>query len=180
MKKIYFIRHWETDRNLNWFINPWDVDSELNETWIKQAEIAWNNMKKDNTNFDLIISSSLIRAIKTAKIIAEKIWYKKEIILEKNLKEKFAGVFKNYLKKDFQKEFWVRIVEEILQKYPDKNFEWTEKMEDFEKRIKNIYEKIKNNKEYKNKKILIVAHWWVAQVLLNIKHIWNCELVKIV
>ena len=23
--KIYFIRYWETDRNLNWIINPWDV-----------------------------------------------------------------------------------------------------------------------------------------------------------
>ena len=37
MWKTYFVRHGETDRNALKMMNPWDVDSELNEKWIQQA-----------------------------------------------------------------------------------------------------------------------------------------------
>ena len=176
---IYFIRHWETDRNLKWMINPWDVDSELNQTWITQAYESWNNIKTQWLSIDVIISSPLKRAKKTAEIIAKEIGYKEFIHEIKELEEKYAGIFKDYYKKQFQEEFWCRIVEEILQKYNDKTFDWVESFKDFKIRIDNAIESIKNNTDFKGKNILIVSHWWVWEILTWIKKIDNCKLVKI-
>lgn len=115
--EIYLIRHWETDRNLNKMINPWDIDSELNQTWINQAKEIWTELRSKWFIFDVIISSPLKRALDTAEIIAKKTWYFGTIIKIKNLEEKYAWVFKNYYKRQFKEEFWCRIVEEILQKF---------------------------------------------------------------
>lgn len=38
---------------------------------------------------------------------------------------------------------------------------------------------IENNIEFKDKRILIVSHWWVAEVITWIKRIENCRLVKV-
>lgn len=179
IKKLFFIRHGETDRNLYKMINPWDVDSELNKTWINQAKNVWTELKEKWIFFDIIISSPLKRAKNTAEIIADKIWYKEEIIEIDDLKEKYAWVFKNYYKKQFLEEFGVKIVAEILKKYPNKTFKWVEKLEDFHSRINNVIKSIINNSNYNNKKILIVSHGWVGDIITWTKNIENCKLVKI-
>lgn len=177
---IYFIRHGETDRNLIWMINPWDVDSKLNDIWIQQAHRAGKAMKENGLYFDIIISSSLQRATKTAKIIATEIWYTWKIIKKDSLKERFAGIFKDYYKKNFLEEFGVKYVSDLIKKFPDKTFEWVEMPENFEQRITQSLSSIVNNDEYKNKKVLIVAHWWVGDIITGSKKIDNCKLTKVI
>ena len=63
--KIYIVRHGQVPHNaLKMYSNE---NEDLNETGIKQAEEL--KMKIKNLNFDIIISSPLIRTIHTANII---------------------------------------------------------------------------------------------------------------
>ena len=63
--KVYIVRHGQVPHNVLKMYN--NENEDLNETGIKQAE----DLKKkiENLNFDIIISSPLIRAIHTANII---------------------------------------------------------------------------------------------------------------
>lgn len=177
--ELYFIRHWETDRNISWMINPWDVNSSLNKNWLNQAKLAWKKIKKEGIIFDIIITSWLERTINTAKIIWQEIWFSWALYKDKDLEEKHAWVFKDYYKKQFKLEFWCNRVNDILEKFPNKTFEWVEKYEDFITRIDRSINSIKNNLEFVNKNILIISHWWVWEYLIWDKNIWNCELINI-
>lgn len=177
--KISFTRHGETDRNKNNQVNPGEVDSILNHTGIQQAEVLWEVLKNKNITFDYIIVSSLSRAVQTAEIIADKIWFSDELILLDSLKEFFAWVFKEYYKDEFKKEFGVSRIQDVLDAYPENTFEWVESQDNFHNRILSTLESIKNTPEYQNKKILIVAHGWVARVITGINGLWNCEFVEV-
>lgn len=87
MKKIYFVRHGQTDYNLNEIIQG-AIDIELNETGIKQAYEAKEKLK--NIQFDRIYSSPLKRARKTAEIISENNNVKVEV--DDRLKEISFGI----------------------------------------------------------------------------------------
>ena len=68
--KIYSTRHGQTDYNKADRILG-VTDAELNETGVKQAqELAWN-IKAGGKGIDLIISSPMKRAYRTAEIISE-------------------------------------------------------------------------------------------------------------
>ena len=84
--KIYIIRHGQTDWNVNKIIQG-QKDIELNNTGEEQAR---NQIKIFNEyNFDLIISSTLKRAQKTAQIInSEK---NVDIIYDDRLRERNFG-----------------------------------------------------------------------------------------
>ena len=69
---IYIVRHGQTDWNVEGR-NQGRTDIELNETGIKQAEeIA---KKLEGKKFDMVFSSPLKRAYKTAQIISNKSYY---------------------------------------------------------------------------------------------------------
>ena len=63
---ILFVRHGQTDCNINGIIQG-HLDAPLNQTGIEQAEKTAEELK--NTSIDIIYSSPLIRAKKTAEII---------------------------------------------------------------------------------------------------------------
>lgn len=102
MKKIYFIRHGETNYNKLKISQGSEIDSILNETGIFQSKLTGkylNNFRQKNKPFDCIISSNLKRAYQTANIIADEINYKDEIIKLDILNEigwgKLSGLDKN-------------------------------------------------------------------------------------
>ena len=64
--KIYLTRHGQTNLNKQELMQG-RTDEPLNETGIKQAEMARKNV--ENIHFDAVYSSPLIRAKKTASII---------------------------------------------------------------------------------------------------------------
>lgn len=64
--KFIFVRHGETDYNLN-EIRQGQLDIDLNETGVNQAAKAATNLK--DVHFDHVICSDLVRAKHTAQVI---------------------------------------------------------------------------------------------------------------
>lgn len=82
--KIYLIRHGQTDWNLQGRFQGRE-DIELNNTGIMQAKLCGKALK--DTLFQAVITSPLIRARKTAEIIAEQVGAK-ELIIEDGIIER--------------------------------------------------------------------------------------------
>ena len=68
MTEFVAVRHGETDENLNSVLQG-QLDTLLNELGLKQAQCASDRLKHEH--FDLIYSSDLSRAFRTAEMIAE-------------------------------------------------------------------------------------------------------------
>jgi broad specificity phosphatase PhoE len=64
-KKIYLIRHGQTDYNLKGYVQGSGVDSNLNQTGIKQASNFFNHYK--NIPFKKIYTSKLKRSIQSVQ-----------------------------------------------------------------------------------------------------------------
>lgn len=87
--KLYLIRHGQTDWNLQGRFQGRE-DIPLNENGIRQAEQC--GMALRGETYDAIISSPLLRAKKTAEIIAKYVLLK-DVITEQDLIERdFSGV----------------------------------------------------------------------------------------
>ena len=82
---LYVVRHGQTDGNVKRVIDG-IKDIPLNNTGKEQAIKARENIK--NINFDLVISSPLIRTIDTMKLITEG---KFPTILDKRIIERDCG-----------------------------------------------------------------------------------------
>ena len=89
--ELYTIRHGETDFNKTMRIQGW-IDVPLNERGLAQAECAAKFLSE--MKFDMIISSTLSRAYRTAEIILAANKYKDttELVGEDRLKEIRLGV----------------------------------------------------------------------------------------
>ena len=86
--KILIVRHGKTVWNAEKKAAGLS-DVELNEKGIEQAKELRDKLK--DTNFDLIISSPLKRAIKTANIINEN--HHKEILIDEGATERNLGIY---------------------------------------------------------------------------------------
>ncbi len=161
--KIYFVRHWQTDRNIEWKMNSWDIDSKLNKTWINQAIDAWKKANIEWLKFDIIISSPLIRAVDTAKIIAKETWFKWKIILDERLKEQMAWVLKNYTHAEIKKQFNIETKVEIRKIFKSKKYNKVEDILEFKKRVTEFYNEILE--VYSDKIVLIVWHSWTSRII---------------
>jgi broad specificity phosphatase PhoE len=67
MKKVYFLRHGQTDLNKTWLHQY--PDTQLSERGMEQAETAGEYFK--NVKLDLIVYSPLLRTEQTAKALTE-------------------------------------------------------------------------------------------------------------
>ena len=84
---IYFIRHGESEANLRHVFAGQKDNSLLTDKGIEQAKNEGLKIKDLNLNIDTIISSPLIRANETAKIVAQIIGYEKKIIIDSRITE---------------------------------------------------------------------------------------------
>lgn len=173
--EILLTRHGQTDWNVLKKVQG-KADIELNETGIKQAEETRKIL--ENEEIDLIISSPLKRAAKTAQIIGKS--RNIPIIYDEDVSERDFGEFEGMNKDTFEfDEFWT---------YNDKKYEKAESVEAFFDRIYKFLDKIKE--QYPDKKILVVAHGGVSipvncyfngipedKYLLGLG-IGNCEVVR--
>lgn len=166
-KNIYFVRHGQTDRNIEpATMNPWDVDSQLNEKWIAQAKKAWKDFAITWEKIDLIITSPLSRAKDTAELIVKELWYEVEIIEDDRLKEQLAWKLKDHTHNQMRKEFWVETSKELRYIYKLKKYNWVENIDEFEERVTKSFNEIKDKYTWKN--ILIVGHNWTFRVINKI------------
>jgi probable phosphoglycerate mutase len=89
MKKLYFIRHGQTDMNVAGLFSG-HTDARLTDEGKLQAKKAGQATK--NLGIDLIVSSPLSRAYQTAKIVAKEIGYPtNQVITNQLLVERFFG-----------------------------------------------------------------------------------------
>lgn len=101
MKKIYFVRHGQTDYNLIGRLQG-HTDQPLNGTGVGQAEALAEKLRAVGLTFDRVISSPLIRARRTAEIVSGRDGSGIEI--DERIIEKDLGPWEGVLQEDMPKE----------------------------------------------------------------------------
>ena len=174
---IYITRHGKTDWNLQKKIQG-STNISINEEGIKEAEILKEKLK--DVNIDLIISSSLKRAIETSEIINE--GKNAEIIVDDRIRERSYGIHEGSHKDDFDFiEFW--------------DYNKNVKVQDAET-IKDLFDRVYSflddiKEKYYDKNVLLVTHSGTSVVikcylnnydptndLFQIQRLSNCEVEK--
>lgn len=146
---IYVLRHGQTDWNKEGLILSRE-NMPLNETGIDQANEA--SQIVENLDYDLIISSPLIRTLQTAEIVNRE--KNKKIIVDERLIERDAGVLSGKNGKDkIFKDYWNL----------DAHYDGLENLDELFARVKNFIEDIKE--KYKDKNLLIVTHNGICRMI---------------
>jgi len=149
--RLSVIRHAQTDENLTKIVIG-RKDVPLNENGRKEAELSAQNLLKTKQQYDLIITSPMIRTKETASIIGEKLGI--PIIENALLIERHFGELDGLT--------W----EEFSQKFPElaaintptyqENLPSGEKISEVESRVREFISILK--KEYADKRVLVVTH----------------------
>lgn len=144
--KLLIVRHGKT----NWNTEKRAAglsDVELNEEGIEQAKILRDKLK--DTSIDIIISSPLIRAVKTAEIINE--YHNLNIVLDEGAIERSLGIYEG---EPNEQEIFNEI-RYYTKNVPVKN---GEDCKTYTKKVFDFLDKIID--QYKNKvdTVLIVSH----------------------
>lgn len=158
---IYITRHSETVQN-KIGITQGHKDSPLTE----KGKLSANKkgLKLKNKNIEIIYSSDLGRCMQTAKIINK--YLNAKIILKKDLRERNFGIFNGKKHIEVKKKLNLNNLNLI----PPKG-------ESFNQMKRRAINFIKNLKNTKNKRILIITHEGVTRALFS-KHISD-SIIKI-
>ena len=144
--KVYIVRHGEVTHNaLKQYNNE---NEDLNENGIRQANELKEKIK--NINYDIIISSPLLRAKHTAQIINVN---NKKILINDKLKERDPGDLSG-------KPLTVTNRDEYWNYNTTIRYGTSENIREFFKRIYNFLEDLKKE-DYES--VLIVAHSGVSK-----------------
>lgn len=155
MQRIFIVRHGQSKANAAKQVCG-QIDSPLTQLGKEQAKKAGQDAR--SYNFDLIVTSPLMRAKETAQIIARQIGYNpKNIIVLEELIERFMGRAEG-----------LSYAESPLL---SGNFEAIEQMSDLEP-FETVYRRARLAltiiKHYQHKKILIVCHNTVGRMLKTV------------
>lgn len=144
--KVYIVRHGEVPHNaLKQYNNE---DEDLNENGIRQANELKEKVK--NINYDIIISSPLLRAKHTAQIINVN---NKKILINDKLKERDPGDLSG-------KPITVTNRDEYWNYNTTIRYGTSENIRDFFMRVYNFLDELKKE-DYES--VLIVAHSGVSK-----------------
>ena len=144
--KVYIVRHGEVPHNA---LKQYNNENEaLNENGIRQANELKEKIK--NINYDIIISSPLLRAKHTAQIINVN---NKKILINDKLKERDPGDLSG-------KPLTVTNRDEYWNYNTTIRYGTSENIREFFKRIYNFLEDLKKE-DYES--VLIVAHSGVSK-----------------
>lgn len=154
---LYVTRHGETDYNVHGRYSG-STDIPLNENGINQAHQLAEKIK--DIPFDIIISSSLIRAMQTAEIVNAVL--NLPVIANEKLVERNVGVYEGLTREECQSkypELWNRRCTSQLDDAPD-NGETIRQAYD---RVTSALREIENI--YFDKTILLICHGFVSRVI---------------
>ncbi len=144
--KIYLVRHGQCDSNVKQIYNY--VNEDLNEKGIEQAKELSKQIS--NIDYDIVISSPLIRAKHTAEIINVK---NKQIIYDERLREREHGSLEGQsVEVTDREDYW--------NYFTDKKYGTEESIPHLFSRVKDFLDELKT-KEYNS--VLIVAHSGVSK-----------------
>lgn len=154
--KIYSTRHGQTDFNKRDVVLG-TTDIELNETGLLQAEQLAE--KVSGLDIDIIITSPMKRAMKTAQLVAEK--NNLEIITDVRLREWDYGGY----------EGKTRFTEGFAENKKNFGVRMGKKGESLLQLAHRVYSAIDDIiKNYSNKNILVVSHGGVCRVIETYFH----------
>lgn len=152
--EIFLLRHGETDWNKEGRLQG-RMDVPMNENGRKQISSSAIVLARILSELEVIISSPLVRAYESAKIVAEQLSYEKDnIILEPMVLERSFGVGEGL------------IYTELTEKFPDGNYPESESVEALIERAGDAFKKIVTLYQDK-KQILIVAHGAILYAMLT-------------
>lgn len=144
--KIYLVRHGQCNSNINKIYNYKYED--LNNVGVEQAKELSKKIKE--IDYDIVISSPLLRAKHTAEIINVN---NKEILLDDRIQERKHGSLEGQsIEITDREEYW--------NYYTDIKYGTEESIPDLFKRVEDFLNELKT-KEYKS--VLIVAHSGVSK-----------------
>jgi len=150
MTELYLVRHGETELNVKGVYYGW-TDCGLSEKGMMQAEDLSDILQ--DIEFDVVISSSLSRAVLTASVISG--FASEDIILDGRLRELHFG--------EWEGLHHVEVLEKYKEAWEAWGNDWKntaptggESFIEFYSRVKSCIEDILL--EYKGKKVLIVSH----------------------
>lgn len=159
--KLYIIRHGETSWNKEKKLQG-QRDIMLNENGLRLAELTGEGMK--NIEFDLVISSPLIRAKQTAELVMA--GRQLPMITDKRIIEMSFGKWEGecvnnseILPSDYKDKFYNDPLH--CPKAPG-----GESFQDVLKRTADFYQSLVHNKAYENAAILISTHGAASRCLL--------------
>lgn len=153
MTTLCLIRHGQTDWNKKFLIQGRE-NNPLNEEGIIQAHITANLLLNNDSNWDVIISSPLIRAVQTAEIIKDKLNLKSPIIINNNVIEREFGAAEG-----------LTISEEVYDRINNDDYDNLETCKELQKRSMDTI--IDIVKSFPNQKILIITHSHFIKGLLT-------------
>jgi broad specificity phosphatase PhoE len=120
-KEFLYLRHGQTDWNLQGRLQG-HSDVPLNETGLSQANVAAEQLSGQGV--ELVISSPLIRALKTAAIVAEHI--QRPIRVDSRLMERTFGSFEGLVINDVKRKLGLRPNEWLTAHLPADAEQWHE------------------------------------------------------
>lgn len=150
---LCFIRHGQTDWN-NLSRIQGTINNPLNDCGRKQAQTLGQYLKAHDANWDLIVSSPLIRAVETAKIIKQELGQDLPLIIKDE-----------FIEREFGKAEGQFITKELFSKILNDDIKGIETSPRLQNRIYQAT--LKLALEYPGKRILIVAHSHVIKGLLT-------------
>lgn len=170
---VYFMRHGETDWNTIKRLQG-TTDIPLNKNGEELAKVTAANMKKDGIKFDVIYSSPLVRALKTAEYMNE--YSKAPVIVDKRIREycfgQAEGVTFDELKvnpKFVNLRNWFLDPENFVAELGAESYD------EFFGRLSSFLNEvlIPLEKENSNQNVLIVCHGGVVRGLLKVMLDWD-------
>ena len=157
---IYLLRHGETDWNVEGRLQG-QTDVPLNCKGIEQMRQVAREMKRVGIKVDLLVTSPLMRARKSAEIVSDIMDYNvKDILVEPMLIERSFGKGEGKL--------W----SELVAQYPEgictghEPFAGVEPLEELVKRGQVVFEKIVNTYAEK-KNIVVVSHGAILSAMVD-------------
>jgi len=162
--RLCVTRHGETDFNVQKRYTG-STDIPLNAKGVSQAEELAS--KLSNTQFDVIVSSSLLRAKQTAEIVNKSL--NTPIVFMDEFQEICMGVYQGLTQKEAEEQYpetWTRLAKtwkKTGSKPVDDAPEGGETLRQFDARIAAGLAKLKA--EYADCKVLLVCHGFAVQII---------------
>ncbi len=120
-RSFYFLRHGQTAWNLEGRFQG-HTDIPLNELGLTQARDAAERLAP--CQIDLIAASPLLRARKTAEIVAERLG--KPLVFDDDLKERRFGAFEGLIVNEVKSRFGLQPHERLVKHLPPDAEQWHE------------------------------------------------------
>lgn len=158
-RKIFLVRHLKTDYNQEGRIMGGQVDMDVMNN-AGAADKLSDNIKTVCESFDIkpeevaIISSPLLRCVKTAGIVRDAIDPKLEIDRNDSLQETNMGDFTDKKASDLRQEYG-DVIDDWMYNPEEFKFPGGESYKDVRKRVKDAMELIRN--EYPEKRVVILC-----------------------